>query len=172
MGATVLPVATVRYDLTKPFNIRELEARIHNLIASRRRLKARFSRAASLPTPLFDTSAPRPPADEAFAAQFREAVEAHFSEETLNVSVLAETVGVSRATLYRRVQEVFGRPPMELVWQLRLEQAARWLREPDLNVSEVAYGVGFRSISHFCNRFRDQYGVSPSTFRTDTHRDA
>ncbi|HMB93844.1 MAG TPA: helix-turn-helix domain-containing protein, partial [Rhodothermales bacterium] len=51
---------------------------------------------------------------------------------------------------------------MDLVWQLRLEQTARWLQEPDITVSEVAYGVGFRSISHFCNRFRDHFGVSPS----------
>ena len=80
----------------------------------------------------------------------------------MTVDVLAEAVGMSRATLYRRVREVFDQPPMDLVWQLRLEQTARWLQEPDITVSEVAYGVGFRSISHFCNRFRDHFGVSPS----------
>ncbi|HMB94174.1 MAG TPA: response regulator [Rhodothermales bacterium] len=54
--------------LTKPFNIRELEARIHNLIASRQRLKSRFSQDAAPATSLL-SSHTTSSADETFAAR-------------------------------------------------------------------------------------------------------
>jgi len=153
--------------LTKPFNVRELEARVDNLIASRRRLKARFNREAAfsstlVPVPDHPTL---PPDDQHFLEQIHELLEMHLSDENLSVAVLAEAMGLSRATLYRRVKEVFGQSPMALIWEIRLQHAAVWLTRPDVSVSEVAYGVGFRSIAHFSTRFSERFGISPSAFR-------
>ncbi|MEO5511628.1 MAG: helix-turn-helix domain-containing protein [Longimicrobiales bacterium] len=36
----------------------------------------------------------------------------------------------------------------------------------DDGIAEVAYGVGFNSVSHFCRSFRESYGVTPSEYRT------
>ncbi|HMB89939.1 MAG TPA: ATP-binding protein [Rhodothermales bacterium] len=160
--------------LTKPFDVRELIARIENLIASRQRLKARFSENASPSLPVLASPhrAALTASDQAFTDQFQQVLDAHLSDENIAVSDLAEAMGVGRSTLYRRVQEVHQQSPMELLWQLRLQHAAHLLRQPDINVSEVAYGVGFRSVAHFSTRFSEQFGVSPSTFRAQPQTEA
>jgi AraC-like DNA-binding protein len=47
---------------------------------------------------------------------------------------------------------------------MRLERAAEMLGARAGSVSEVAYAVGFKSVAHFSNAFRDRYGCRPSTF--------
>ena len=51
-----------------------------------------------------------------------------------------------------------------MIWQMRLERAASLLSDQEGSVSEVAYGVGFKSVAHFCNRFRSQFGLSPAAY--------
>jgi AraC-like DNA-binding protein len=94
------------------------------------------------------------------------AMAAHIGDDTFTVDGLAAAVDMSRSTLYRRLESLTGKSPMDLVMDYRLQQAAQWLAETDANVSEIAYGVGFKSVPHFCSRFRDRYGQSPSAFRT------
>ena len=72
---------------------------------------------------------------------------------------------MGRSTLYRRLEPLLGKPPMDAMWDYRLSQAAQWLVETHITVSEVAYGVGFKSVPHFCGRFRDRYGETPSGYR-------
>jgi AraC-like DNA-binding protein len=49
---------------------------------------------------------------------------------------------------------------------MRLEEGERLLIEGSATVSDVAYAVGFNSLSHFCRRFIEVYGVTPATYRT------
>ena len=49
----------------------------------------------------------------------------------------------------------------------RLERAARLLHARAGTVSEVAYAVGFRSVSYFSTCFHERYGVPPSAFRAE-----
>jgi AraC-like DNA-binding protein len=81
------------------------------------------------------------------------------------VDALAGALAVSRSTLYRRIETLTGHSPMDALWEYRLDQAAQWLVETDANVSEIAYGVGFKSVPHFCARFRERFGESPSAYR-------
>ena len=153
--------------LTKPVDLRELFVRAENLIKSRRRLRERFREEhRTLPTlaiPLvparFDSDA------EAFVRKLYDVFAKHLAEEDVQVDVLAQELSMSRRTLYRRVESVLGRSPMDVLREYRLDQAAQWLRETDAYVSEVAYGVGFKSVPHFCTRFRERFGATPSAFR-------
>lgn len=160
--------------LTKPFNVRELIARVENLIASRQCLKARLDgTVVSEPTVLaYPDRSTLTTHDHSFFDQFQLVLEEHLSDENMGVNDLAEAMGLSRSTLYRRVHDVFQQSPMELLWQVRLQHAAQLLTQPDINVSEVAYGVGFRSVAHFSTRFSEHFGVTPSAFRTRSHTGA
>lgn len=148
--------------LTKPFNIGELEARIDNLIASRRRLKAHFATAVS-------SIAPKrlrvEPEETVFLERVREAIAAGLEDVDFGAEELARDVGQSRATLYRRLKELVERSPMDLIRSARLEQAARLLREGEGAVGEIAYAVGFRSLAYFSTCFKERYGVTPSAYR-------
>jgi CheY-like chemotaxis protein len=146
--------------LTKPFDVGELVARVGNLIASRQRLRDRFQRRAEIhPIPVEGTSR-----DEALLERVRQVLEAHLSDADFNVDALARAISQSRSQLYRRLHDVLGQSPSEVIQQFRLERSADLLTAKAGTVSEIAYGVGFKSVSHFCRRFRARYGSSPSAY--------
>lgn len=148
--------------LVKPFSLRELTARIDNLIDQRRRWLARYG---GPPPVVADRPAEPLSDDERFLQRLRAAIEARIGEERLQPETLAGDLGMSRATLYRRTQQAAGRSPADLIWDVRLERAAALLAAPDSPVAEVAYGLGFTSLSHFSRRFREAYGKSPTAWR-------
>ena len=61
------------------------------------------------------------------------------------------------------LQHLLDPSPAAFIRTIRLEQAAL-LRDEQGTVSEVAYAVGFKSISHFSQTFRKRYGVNPSEY--------
>jgi signal transduction histidine kinase/ligand-binding sensor domain-containing protein/DNA-binding NarL/FixJ family response regulator len=168
--------------LTKPFVIRELLARISQALESRRRLRERVARAAAAAAVYGASPAPHeapevegtmlPAAgraasaiDTAFVRRLREVIESRMGDEDFDVERLAEAMGMGRTLLFQRVGELLDQTPMTLVMNHRLERAAQLLRGDDGGVGEVAYAVGFRSVSHFTRRFRDRYGVTPSAWK-------
>ena len=120
--------------LVKPFDVRELRARVDNLIRQRQRLRALLRHA---PAP----DAPRS-ADDAFVDRVREAVLARLDEETLNVEVLAADVGLSRSQLHRRLTTVTGQTPTDFIRTVRLAEAAHLLAHRAGTVSEVRASEG------------------------------
>jgi len=73
-------------------------------------------------------------------------------------------VAVSRSTLYRRLKKQVGATPSQFIQQVRVEHGARLLREEEGTISEVAYAVGFESLSYFSQQFREHLGQSPSKY--------
>ncbi len=72
---------------------------------------------------------------------------------------------MSRVHLYRRLREILDQTPSDVIIGLRLDRAAQLLSADAGNVAEIAYGVGFKSTSHFSRRFRERFGKTPSAFR-------
>jgi signal transduction histidine kinase/DNA-binding response OmpR family regulator/ligand-binding sensor domain-containing protein len=156
--------------LTKPFDVRELVARIDNLIASRRRLRERFG-GNGLPSPgLPLAEGVRPTRDDLeWLERVRYTLEEGFAEESFSVETLARRMAVHRSRLHERLRQLTGLPPVRLVAHWRLERAAALLRNGAGSVSEVAYDVGYQSVEHFSRSFRKRYGRSPSEFRRAIH---
>lgn len=88
--------------LVKPFDPRELKARIGNLIASRKRLLARFE--TSPPRTLRVSAVNVTSADDAFLARVQATVEEHLGDSELTVEGLAETLGCDRTYLLRKLR--------------------------------------------------------------------
>ena len=165
--------------LTKPFSMRELRARIAQALASRRRLRDRVARAAAEAAVYGATTAEEAPAatpatgarvnavDSAFVRRLREVIESRMGEEDFDVERLAESMGMGRTLLFQRTSELLNETPMTIVMHHRLERAAQMLKAGEGNVGEVAYAVGFRSLSHFTRRFRERFGKTPSEWRRD-----
>jgi signal transduction histidine kinase/ligand-binding sensor domain-containing protein/DNA-binding response OmpR family regulator len=153
--------------LTKPFQVEEVTTQIDNLIALRRRLRERFAGKVVRmhPGPVDVASS-----DEKFLDQIRSAVEAHLADEAFGVEELARLVAHSRGHLHRRLKEILGESPSDLLRRMRLERAAQLLEAGAGSVSEIAYGVGFKSVAHFSNRFQDHFGVRPSAYRHEQVR--
>ena len=103
--------------------------------------------------------------DTAFMRRIREVIESRMGEEDFGVEQLAESMGMGRTLLFQRTRDLLDRTPMELLMSRRLERAAELLAAREGNVGEVAYAVGFRSVAHFTNRFRERFKVTPSAWR-------
>ncbi len=114
----------------------------------------------------------RPGADYR-ARQLREIVGylgEHFTEP-LSLPEVASHFGLSPQYFSTFFRENFGRTFTQHINSLRIEQAARLLRETDLPVMEVGFSVGFDNFSYFIKRFRSVYGVSPSHYRRDNRHE-
>ena len=85
--------------------------------------------------------------------------------EQWTVASLATTVGVSRAALARRFQELVGEPPMAYLTSWRLTLAADLLREPDMTIGAVARQVGYGSAFALSAAFKRVRGISPQEHR-------
>ncbi len=154
--------------LTKPFQAAELCARIDNLIASRRRLLKRFESSTEVAA---DPSLPLASGvipcieDLTFLDDVRQVTEELMGEEDFTVDRLAARLAIDRTHLYRRLRELTGLTPSAMIRELRLKKAATLIAAGGGTVSEVAWKVGFKDVSHFSKRFRARFRVPPSAYR-------
>lgn len=91
-------------------------------------------------------------------------IEAH-SAEPVGLDAAARFAGLSPFHFLRLFRRVIGVTPHQYLVHCRLKRAARLLAEPDLQVTDVAYDVGFGDLSNFVRSFHRAAGVSPGTFR-------
>lgn len=160
--------------LTKPFDGEELRTRVDNLIALRRRLRDRYLQPApsmpSAPLPAVAADAAEEVAveagtDVAYREHLLAVIRARMVDEDFKVADLAEAMDQDRSHLFRRVREVTGQAPSDLIRDLRLERAAELLLVEAGPVSDIAYAVGFSSVAYFTNCFRERYGRTPGQCR-------
>jgi AraC-like DNA-binding protein len=62
------------------------------------------------------------------------------------------------------MKELTGLSTSDFIRNIRLEQAARLLKEQKINVTQVAYTVGFSNLAHFSTVFRKHFGMTPSEY--------
>ena len=154
--------------IAKPFNMEELHIQIDNLIDNVRRLRGKFSGAVQQEERVEKIEVKGN--DDALMERIMRSVNAHMSEPNYNVDTLAEDVGISRAQLHRKMKEMTGISSGKFLRNLRMEQAARLLRESKVNVSQVAYKVGYADLAHFSTAFKSHFGQSPSEY-AETHKE-
>jgi YesN/AraC family two-component response regulator len=145
--------------ITKPFNCDLLMLRMKKLIELSRKGVQR-TLIEPEPTPIQVTSL-----DEKLIEAAVKYVEANMERADLSVEELSRELGMSRVHLYKRMRQVTGKTPTEFIRILRLKRAAQLLRESQLNVSEIAYKVGFNNPKYFSNYFKEEFGVLPSIYQ-------
>jgi AraC-like DNA-binding protein len=101
-------------------------------------------------------------AEESFLADIFGIIGKRLFDEDLNIEWLVREAGISRPQLYRKIHNLTGRSPNDLIRDLRLEKALYLLRRKSGNVSEIAYKVGFNNPSYFAKCFGAKYGYLPS----------
>jgi len=144
--------------LVKPFEPKELLARIRNLIDLRRKLRQRFSVSAPLrPGEIAVTSM-----DDAFLKKLMAVVEERMGDETFTVEELGNRLNMSRVQLHRKITALTSQSASEFIRYMRLHRAMDLLKQKAATVSEIAYMVGFSTPSHFTKCFHELFGATPS----------
>ena len=155
--------------IAKPFNMEELHIQIDNLIDNMRRLRGKFSGAVSQEERIENIEVKGN--DEALMERIMKSINANMSNPAYTVDTMAEDVGISRAQLHRKMKEMTGIATGKFLRNLRMEQAARLLREGKINVAQIADRVGYADQAHFSTAFKSHFGQSPSEY-AETHREA
>ena len=148
--------------ITKPFSSKVLLSRVRNLLENRKRLKYVYASGADDETR--DAADP----DSRFMADFGQVVRERMSDSSLSVETISSALGLSRVQMYRKVKQLTGQSPVEIIRVTRLKKAERLLKTTKMTVSEISYDVGFSSPSYFSKCFKDYFGVQPGEVRENS----
>ena len=80
------------------------------------------------------------------------------------VEKMAEEIGMSRASLHRKLKLISNISPSDFIRSVRLKRAATLLRKKADSITQVGFMVGFDDQSNFSKAFKKQFGVSPSEY--------
>lgn len=147
--------------IVKPFSLSLLKVRIKNLLAGRQRMQEIYYKRFSLE----NIGVKIESIDDMFMNKYMEIVRQHIAEPDFGIDDICREIGLSRANFYRKVKAITNLSPMEMIRNIRLETAARLLRESGYSISEIAFKVGFNNHSYFTSCFKNLYGISPTEFQ-------
>lgn len=149
--------------LGKPFNLEELEMMIDNLIDNRLRMKGKFS---GIQDKVGNDDIPEMKnGDDQILERIMKVVNTYIDNPKLNVELLSQEVGISRAHLHRKMKDLIGMTPSDFIRTLRLRRACEVLQKGEAGVSQLAYTLGFTSPSHFSTAFKNYTGYTPTEYK-------
>ena len=146
--------------ITKPFDPEELRLRVKNILAARKEARDKFARVLTFDPKSIDVTS----ADEVFLNKAMELVESNIGNYEYNVDQFAFDLAVSRPLLFIKLKALTDQTPNNFIKTIRLKRAAQLLLLHKLNVSEVAYKVGFKDPKYFRKCFQEQFNVTPSDY--------
>lgn len=148
--------------LSKPFDIKELTLRMHNLITSRRTIQA-FYQSNGLQKVLCHPDLPK--RETSFLDTLQNYVQKNIGNADIKVSNLAEAVHMSERSLSRKLKALTGDTPKKMLLLIRLEYAKKLLGNTDESITQVGYQAGFADASHFTRNFKSHYSMTPTQYR-------
>lgn len=149
--------------IVKPFNVKLLLTRCRNLLNTRKLLLKRESALESKDTPNTPILSV---ADQALLDHITEIIRHHFDNPEFDMNLLASELNMGRSKMFARIKEITGLTPNEYTLKIKLTEALRMLQEePQLNISEISYSLGFTSPRYFSRCFKTFYGVTPQSYR-------
>jgi AraC-like DNA-binding protein len=148
--------------LSKPFDKEELLVRLEMLLERQQRMAAWFSRETSEAVPDGQLQEAIE-VEDAFIQKVRGIIEVHYADENFALPALCEQLGMSRSQLFRKMKAVSDTSPSAFIRNYRLSQAKDLLKTTGLNVSEVAWQVGFKDPGHFSRAYQEMFGEPPSS---------
>lgn len=164
--------------ITKPFNIDMLNLRIRNLLGWARR-SARRSFLDKNKEEKKDSSQPKERAipkgelgdfemtasDRKFLADVDKYIKDMMGDPDTSVESMSAHLCMSRVQLYKRMVSLTGTTPSEYLRAKRIKRAEELIHSDELNISEIAYTVGFNNPRYFSKYFQEAYGLTPSQYK-------
>ena len=147
----------------KPFDPAYLTALVRNLLATRQRLQGLLADRTSTSTDENPASEEGLNAqDKAFLEKCYKIIDEHLAEEDFGVTFLSMEMGMSRTSIFSKLKALVGQSPQTFLTNYRLNRGMELLQSHEYNISEVAYKVGFGTLTGFSRAFKNKFGVPPS----------
>ncbi|MDT0677899.1 two-component regulator propeller domain-containing protein [Autumnicola musiva] len=145
--------------LAKPFNLKELDLLVTNLLETSKNLEKRFSDINSKE----QEAIPANNQDREFLRKISSLVEKFHSDPKFGVEILANEAGMSRSLLHLKMKKITGLSALEYIKRKRMKKATRLIKEGK-NISEVAYQVGYSDPNYFSRAFKKEFNLTPTQF--------
>ncbi len=147
--------------ISKPFNIKEFQLRVKNMIESTQRLKNKFSKEDNLnPSEITVSSL-----DEQLLKKAFKIVEDHIEDEHFDIPFFCSELGVSRTMLFTKIKAWTNFTPNQFIHEIRMKRAVQLLEQQKINIAQISYKVGFKNPKYFSKCFQKRHGVTPSEFQ-------
>jgi len=148
--------------LTKPFSLSILKQSISGLLFNREKLRYYYTNNIYRvePESKFGNQ------EQSFITKMNDIIKKNVEDPKFSVEDLADKLGVSRVQLYRKVKAIIGINISDHINNVKLEKAAELLKSNEMNISEIAYALGFSSPNYFSTAFKNKFGISPKEYKS------
>lgn len=153
--------------ITKPFDVKIVLATVKNLIETRRQLREKYKKSLVIEA----SEIPITSVDEKFIKKAISIVENYISDADFSVDTFSKEIGMSRSHLHRKFVSLTGYSPSGFIRTIRMKRAAQLLTKGQLTVSEILFEVGIKSRSYFTKSFKEQFGVLPTEFVSESNNE-
>jgi YesN/AraC family two-component response regulator len=148
--------------LAKPFDKKELRTRLEKLLELRTALQKRYQvDAEEVPV----EAAVEVEIEDEFIQMIKAAVFENLDDIDFGIPELCRAIGMSRTQLHRKTKALTGRSTSSFIRSIRLGKAKELLNTSNLNISQIAYEVGFKDPKYFSRTFAEEFGISPNQMR-------
>lgn len=153
--------------LLKPFDENMLLARISNILENRKRFQQKFSIDMNTDSLEVEENS----GDKKFLNKAMSVVKENYKNPDFEVSDFIEAVGISKSLLNKKMQSLTGQSAGQFIRNYRLNLARELLLKNKvnrtMNISEIAYEVGFNDPKYFTRCFTKHFNVTPSSLLED-----
>jgi signal transduction histidine kinase/DNA-binding response OmpR family regulator len=148
--------------LIKPFNAKEIQVRVKNLLEKQETLRQYFTGKTTEQKPAEMVKIR--PIEAQFLAKAKSIIEKHLSENTFGIEEFCEEINMSSKQLLRKLKALTNQTTVEFIREYRLQRASEMLEQGERSVSDVAFAVGIESLSYFTKTFQEKFGCLPSEY--------
>lgn len=148
--------------IPKPFHPDHLLIRIQKLLEEKELILRHFTQDTLIENL---STLPIDKEEKDFIKKVIELIRNNIDNENLQSSFIEKELGISNSQLYRKIKQIFGFSPGDLIRTIRLKYAAELLRKNVLTVSEVCYQSGFNNRSYFYREFNKMYNITPKNYQ-------
>ena len=147
--------------ISKPFELKILEARINNFIIHKKSKQEEFRTNVEVDIDSLETSS----IDKDFLDKVVSVIKSNMAEGDFDVVQLADALAVSKSSLYRKMKIATGLSPIEFIRNIRLKHGSQLLKNKSMSIAEVAYECGFSNPKYFATCFKEDFGVTPKEYQ-------
>ncbi len=150
--------------LEKPFEMKELLAKIVNKLYNRVQTRRHYQQVGSQPV-LGENDLTKK--DTSFMDKLNQIIVDNLDNTELDIPFLCKQIGMSRASLYNKLKAITDMGANDYINKIRIEQAMKLIAEGDFNFTEISEKVGFASARYFSTSFKQYTGKTPTQYKKE-----
>lgn len=92
-------------------------------------------------------------------------INSNYNKPDLSLQLIQKEIGISNYRISQVLKSQFDLSFKQYINSLRITEAKRLLLESELQITEIAFHVGYNTITHFNKVFKDELNITPTEFR-------